>query len=463
MPRTIGLLFVCLLIAACGSTRSEKGTACLTAEPEPPPFVPAAPITPGVASLAAPPRYAPSAESQMDMGPGNQGFMRNLMSSIESGNGPYRVLALSAGGQWGAYGAGVMAGLSATNSAPAFDMVTGISTGALLAPLIFLGEYAIAKAIYTNISNDDVFWQRSRLKLLTANSIVDTTPLRRRVGAIIDDAFVERVAAEGRQHRILAVQSVNIDAGTSVVFDLTAIAMGTDRRCGAAVSARDCIIHAVMAASAIPVAFPPEFINGDMFVDGGLRQHAFALKIVRALTRRPQQAARAMAAPAGSGIMIQTGGPAEEGVRPIDLWLIANTDFKVNPVCTDNGLLNIASRSAGIAIDQLSIGSFYRLISETLGQEGSTARFTYADPMLTGCDLSGSQGQNGVTDVFNKRFMRCLFRAGCGLASQDAPQRDSIWHRNPDDLPQSPGRNAARRPGAAVTMPLVPEICAVDG
>ena len=119
----------------------------------------------------------------------------------------------------------------------------------------------------------------------------------------------------------------------------------------------------------------------------------------------------------------------------IDLTLIADTDFVVAPQCVGNGFLKIAERSAGVAIDQLSIGSFYRVMSETLEQKGDTARFTFADPKLTGCSRApSSASQSGVIDAFDRTYMRCLFRAACTLAARGA----DIWHASPDDLPQSP-------------------------
>jgi predicted acylesterase/phospholipase RssA len=97
------------------------------------------------------------------------------------------VLALSAGGEGGAYGAGVVAGwkYNAAYPPPGFDLVTGISTGALLAPLVFLDEDAAAKRLYTNIATDDIYRPRSGLELLFANSLTDTEPLREKVQSTV--------------------------------------------------------------------------------------------------------------------------------------------------------------------------------------------------------------------------------------------------------------------------------------
>jgi hypothetical protein len=400
----------------------------------------------------------PSGNSTLELDKRNDVFLRDLLDSIEHGSGPYHVLALSAGGQWGAYGAGVLAGLAAANNVPAFSLVTGISIGAMLAPLLFMGEYTEARNFYTNLTDSDIYRMRSVGELLIANSLVDTAPLRAKVAAIITQDFVDRLARENAERqRVPAVQSVDLDAGTSVIFDLTAIATGKDHPCGDAVPPRDCILHAVMAAAAIPVAFPPEFINGDMYVDGGLRQHAFSLKVMQATVRRPAMLRSSLSRAVGP-LLLRPDSAAEPSARPIDLTLIANTDFVVTPQCVGNGFLKIAERSAGIAIDQLSIGSFYRVMSETLEQKGDTARFTFADPKLTGCSRApSSASQSGVIDAFDRTYMRCLFKAACTLASGDA----DIWHTGPDDLPQSPavGVPEPLAAFARLPQPQPPAIC----
>jgi len=403
------------------------------------------------------------AEVPVDVTDDNREFSLKLADNLAAGSGPYRVLALSAGGQWGAFGAGVLAGMHVAGADMAFDLVTGISTGALLAPLAFLGEFETAKALYTSIQNEDVYRERPILGLLQANSLVDTAPLRARVARIIDDGFVARIAAEGATGRILAVQAINIDAGSSVVFDLTAIALKQSMPCGVGVAPRDCIIQAVMAAAAIPVAFPPEFINGDMYVDGGLRQHAFTLRLLRTVAQRPMEVQRMLRLPPGgaSSGSYRALPPLAERERPVDLTLIANSDFQIRSQCVDNGLLAVANRSAGVAVDQLALGSFYRLMSETLGRNNNTARFTYADPALTGCNftpVTQKSMQSGVIDVFDRPYMRCLFRQACLLSAEG---NVLLWRRSPDELPQSPTINVPSPQAAAPAQPSrrAPAIC----
>jgi hypothetical protein len=456
--RSIGAIaLIGFFLLGCGGPR-PKGESCHATSAS---FVGIAPFgaAPTARTLLQRRTVVQPDSSILEVDRRNESFIRDLLDSIDHGTGPYHVLALSAGGQWGAYGAGVLAGLNDARATPEFSLVTGISTGAMLAPLMFLGEYAKARELYTNLTNADVFRMRATLELLRANSLVDTAPLRAKIATIITADFVERLARENAEkHRVLAVQSVDLDAGSSVVFDLTAIATGTDHPCGQTVSPAECIMDAVMAAAAIPVAFPPEFINGDMYVDGGLRQHAFSLKLMQATLRRPATLRSHLLQGAGN-MLIRPDATPEATTRPIDLTLIANTDFVVAPQCVHNGILTIAERSAGVAIDQLSIGSFYRVMSETLEQPDDTARFTFADPGLTECTPPPSTSSSGVIDAFDKSYMRCLWKAGCTLAAAGA----SIWHTTPDDLPQSPSVNLKLQPAAIArrALPQPPAICEV--
>lgn len=428
-------LLTIVLLAGCGSLRTEKGETCLAIEagiplPQPQFFK--------LPSVERPVRFSVPVESELYVTPRNLPFVRNLLASIElraqaEPRRPYHVLALSAGGEVGAYGAGVVAGwkFNTANPRPSFDLVSGISTGALLAPLIFLHEDLLAKRLYTTIAADEVYRPRSIIGLLFGNSLADTTPLRNKVESIVTDDFVERIAAEGRTGRILAVQAVDLDAGNSVVFDLTAIAEGTNHPLCSELSRRECIIKALLAAAAVPVAFPPEFIDGEMFVDGALLQHVFTINIINGVLHSPTAARRGVSSPQGFALRLpQTPDPEAVG---IDLTLIANTTFSYPITCTGNNLRDIAERSSAIATDQLAIESFFRLLAETQSFPGSNAKFTYADPELTKCHLSQTS-PDSLIEPFDPKYMRCLFHAGCSLAAAGA----DIWHTQPTDLPHSP-------------------------
>jgi hypothetical protein len=191
---------------------------------------------------------------------------------------PYRALTLSGGGSRGAYGAGVLSGWTVRGDRPQFDVVTGISTGALMATHAFLGsEFDNDLAIYKNLDNDDVFIERSILQTLKGTSMLDTTPLRETLLSVINENTLDLVAAEHRNGRRLFIGTTNLDANTFVIWDMGVIAESErpDRL--------KRYIDVVLASASFPIAFPPVYIDVDreegafteMHADGGIRETVF--------------------------------------------------------------------------------------------------------------------------------------------------------------------------------------------
>ena len=188
-------------------------------------------------------------------------------------------LALSGGGARGAFGAGLMVGWSAAGTRPEFTIVTGISTGALMAPFVFLGSAydTQLKEMYTTYSTKDLLIKHSILNALTGSSAADTAPLKKMIAKYIDQQVMEAIAVEYKKGRRLYVGTTNIDAKRPVIWNIGLIA--TSGRSGALE-----LIHKVMVASAaIPAVFPPMLIeveaNGkrydEMHVDGGVVSQVF--------------------------------------------------------------------------------------------------------------------------------------------------------------------------------------------
>ena len=137
---------------------------------------------------------------------------------------PRNVLVLSGGGVNGAYTAGVLKGWTASGTRPQFDVVTGVSTGALIAPLAFLGpDYdAELERLYTSMRQENVF--RPRLHLLGFDSLVSSDPLAQQIAAGATPEILQRIADVHRQGRRLYVGTTNLDTKKLVVWDLGAIA-----------------------------------------------------------------------------------------------------------------------------------------------------------------------------------------------------------------------------------------------
>jgi len=186
---------------------------------------------------------------------------------------PVTYLALSGGGENGAFGAGLLCGWTAAGNRPTFKLVTGISTGALLAPFAFLGsEYdAKLKEVYTTITDKDVYDKKSILTAYWRESMFDTKPLAETIGTYIDEDVLAAVAREYEKGRILLVGTTQLDAQRLVIWDMGAIASSGNP------DALDLFRKVLLASASMPAIFPPVYMNvtadgkqyEEMHVDGG--------------------------------------------------------------------------------------------------------------------------------------------------------------------------------------------------
>jgi len=192
---------------------------------------------------------------------------------------PVAYLAISGGGDNGAFGAGLLNGWSARGDRPQFKVVTGVSTGGLIAPFAFLGsDYDDELSqVYTSVTQKDIFNRRSMLAALTEDGLGDTTPLYELIGKFVDDKFLAAVAEAYRRGRFLFIGTTNLDAQQPVIWNMGAIAAANTPESAD-------LFHRIMLASAsIPGAFSPVMIDvevdevqyQEMHVDGGTMAQVF--------------------------------------------------------------------------------------------------------------------------------------------------------------------------------------------
>jgi hypothetical protein len=191
----------------------------------------------------------------------------------------HNYLAISGGGPDGAYGAGLLVGWTATGERPDFQIVTGVSTGALIAPLAFLGSNYDdrLREVYTTISTKDILRRRWLGAIFFEGAAADSTPLLNKIRKYIDDDAIRAIAAEHKKGRRLFIGTTPIDEMRPMIWDIGAIA-------ASGLQEASDLIHKIMLASAsIPGAFPPVKIdvvaNGvtydEMHVDGGTTNQVF--------------------------------------------------------------------------------------------------------------------------------------------------------------------------------------------
>jgi len=183
-------------------------------------------------------------------------------------------IAISGGGDNGAFAAGLMKGWTERGDRPVFEAVTGVSTGALAAPFVFLGpdhDRDLAD-IYLNATSSELYASRGLYGLL-GSSLESTAPLEALIRHYATDAFLDEVATQSRLGRRLLVATTDLDAERPIIWDLTAVAASgrPDRR--------ELFVKVLLASSAIPGIFPPvEFqVRGEdgrtyseLHVDGGV-------------------------------------------------------------------------------------------------------------------------------------------------------------------------------------------------
>ncbi|WP_421995126.1 patatin-like phospholipase family protein [Reyranella sp.] len=206
-----------------------------------------------------------------------------------------QMLAISGGGENGAFGAGLLCGWSAQGTRPTFDLVTGISTGALSAPFAFLGPAydPQLRAVYTETSADRILAKRGITAAIFDDAMADNAPLLATISQYVNDQLLVAIAKAYDEGRLLLIASTDLDAQVPVIWNIGAIAKSGHPR------AADTIRRVLLASAAIPGAFPPTMVEvtldgktyQEMHVDGGAVAQTFLYP--SALTRNREQRRRA--------------------------------------------------------------------------------------------------------------------------------------------------------------------------
>ena len=169
---------------------------------------------------------------------------------------PVNILALSGGGADGAFGAGALVGLTRSTSRPQFSVVTGVSTGALIAPYAFLGSDWDDELLEVYTSGRAEHLLKSRgLGVLFGSSVYSGAPLKELVDRYATDALIQAVAREASTGRLLLVATTDVSTGEPVIWDLGSIA--TNGGPGARALFRDVLV----ASASVPGLFPPVVIR----------------------------------------------------------------------------------------------------------------------------------------------------------------------------------------------------------
>lgn len=226
------------------------------------------------------------------------------------------ILLLSGGGQNGAYGAGFVRGWRERSGTPMpqFDLITAISTGALQAPFVLLGDTAAIdslSALYRNAADriapsiDWLFWRRK------TGGLVNTKRYDASIAQVVDPAFRERLRLQFALDRQVVFGTTDLDIGTGRTWDLATVLDGSEGL------ARTRTL--IRAASAIPGIFPQVVYEGHVHSDGGIVTNILPLL---ALDDYKVMAAQVRAAGVSAPITVR-------------LWVIVNGWTTAAPVVMD--------------------------------------------------------------------------------------------------------------------------------
>lgn len=235
-------------------------------------------------------------------------------------------LALSGGGADGAYGVGVLNGWTAAGNRPSFSVVSGVSTGGLIAPFAFLGSRYddTLREVYTSGIAESLLQDPSLMRVLFGSGLFGNKRLRELVARYVGQDILSEVARENAKGRKLLIVTTDLDTQRTVIWDTGRIAaVGTPEALQ--------LFRDVMAASAsIPLVFPPIMIDAEgqgrrfqeMHVDGGVT--APVLTLPDALMFR------------------ERGWPAN---GRMNIYILVNKKLEGNFELVSNSTIDVASRS----------------------------------------------------------------------------------------------------------------------
>ena len=316
-------------------------------------------------------------------------------------------LAISGGGENGAFAAGLLLGWTEAGDRPEFTAVTGISAGALVAPFAFLGpEYdEVLKIVSSELTADEVYHERRLIRGLRSDAMASTEPLQALIAKHVDEEVMEKIAAAHREGRTLNIGTANLDSMRPVIWRIGAIANSGHPR------ALELIRKILLASASIPVAFPPVLIDvtvdgeryDELHVDGGAASQVFLYPVGVDFDH----------------VLAKMKVPG----RP-KVYIIRNA--RLDPIYeqVENKLFPIAGRSLNSIIRTQGIGDLYRIFVETC-RDGLDFNLAYIPDDFTETPQA----------EFDSDYMQKLFWMAFRRAKEGYP-----WEKMPPELKHAPIR-----------------------
>lgn len=380
--KATAMLMLAMLVAACATTRALE--------------------------LAVPAQYSneaivPDLAHIRIWGDERPGNLKGLSKQLASGGkeAHWHILALSGGGPDGAYGAGLLNGWSKSGTRPKFKVVTGISTGAIIAPFAFLGPRydPQLKTFYTTVKTEDILLPSVVAGLLGGAALADTRGFDKLIAEHTSEEMLDEIAIEAKKGRYLLIGTTNLDAQRPVIWSIGHLAAsGHPKRL-------KLFRQIIRASAAIPGAFPPVAIEvtanskkfTELHVDGSVTNQVFAYppqlttaQIDRYLGYTPKRT----------------------------LYVVRNARVSPQYSATEEGVLPISVRSIDTLLKSYGVGDLFRLYA--------IAQRDKLDYNLTYIPSTFSETPE---ELFDPVYMQKLFELGYQKGLDGV-----VWEKRPPGL-----------------------------
>ena len=354
-------------------------------------------------------RFYADGDTNLMIQEGMRALQREMATLRAEGKNPTRTrlppvyyLAVSGGGDNGAFGAGLLNGWSETGTRPEFKMVTGVSTGALIAPFAFLGPSydAALREVYTSMTPESIFRARGISAALFDDAMADTSPLAAIIAKYADEKMFSAIAREYQEGRLLLVGTTDLDSQRPVIWNIGALAVS-----GKPEALQ--LFHRILRASAaIPGLFQPVMVDveldgrkyQEMHVDGGAIAQLF-------LYPPSLEAGRLMK-------------------RERHAYIIRNARLDPDYAMAERRTIDIAGR----AINTMLAASGHNDVLRTYfvsQRDGVDYNLAYI-----GSDFTAEK-----TGEFNQAYMQALYQYGYQQAKTGRE-----WHKTPPGLDKATAR-----------------------